>query len=99
MHMQQRTLMQRQILVQLENLISKLKLQSPEFSDLDCIILPGYAGGSSYVIEISQGRFSRRVIVDPRMIEHLQSAQFDANLLQEVRNAMRTIARWVSERK
>src|SRR5690242_18524129 len=98
MHMQQRILMQRQILVQLENLLSKLKSQSPEYSELDCSILPGHAGGSSYVIEISQGRFSRRVIVDPRMFEHLQSAQLDSNLLQEVRNAMRTVARWASDR-
>jgi hypothetical protein len=96
--MQPRVLMQRQILLQLENLISKLKSQSPEFSDVDCSVLPGYAGGSFYIIEISQGRFNRRVTVDLRMIEHLQSAQFDSNLSQEIRNAMRTVARWASER-
>ena len=95
--MQQRTLKQHQIVAQLENLFSKLKLQSPEFYDLDCSILPDAAGGSSYVIDISKGHFSRSVTVDLRTLE--QSGRLDSNLSQEIRNAMRTVARWAHDRK
>jgi hypothetical protein len=97
--MQQRILTQGQILTQLENLISKLKRQSPDFSDLDASVLPSSSGGSSYVIDISQGRFAQRVTVDLRTIERLQTAHSDANLTQEIRNAMRTVARWAHERE
>ena len=97
--MQQRTLTQNQIITQLENMISKLKRQSPDFSDLDSSVLPGSSGGSSYVIDISKGRYTQRVTVDLRMIERLQTAHSDANLAQEIRNAMRTVARWAHERE
>ena len=97
--MQQRILTQNQILTQIENLIAKLKRQSADFSDLDSSVLPGSSGGSSYVIDISKGRFAQRVTVDLRMIERLQSARFDATLSQEIRNAMRTVARWAHERE
>jgi hypothetical protein len=97
--MQKRKLTPHQILAQLENLVSKLKVQSPEFSDLDSSVLPSHSEGSAYVIDISKGRFTRRVTVDLKSIERLQSAHFDANLSQEIRNAMRIVARWVQDRK
>jgi hypothetical protein len=95
--MQQRTLKQRQIVVQLENLVSRLKSQSPEFYDLDISILPDYAAVSSYVIDVSKGRFSRRIIVDLRTIE--QSGRLDSTMSQEIRNAMRTVTKWADDRK
>jgi hypothetical protein len=97
--MQERILTQNLILTKLENLVSKLKLQSPEFSSLDCSVFRSEIAAHSYVIDISEGRFARRVIVDPITVKHLQLAQFDSNLLQEIRNAMRTVARWANERK
>ncbi|HEV2521403.1 MAG TPA: hypothetical protein VGT24_03400 [Candidatus Acidoferrales bacterium] len=96
--MQQQILSKNQILAQLENLVSKLKRQSPDFSDLDASVLPGSSGGSSYVIDISKGRYAQRVTVNLKAIERLQTAHSDANLSQEIRNAMRTVARWVRER-
>ena len=97
--MQERIVTQHLILTKLENLVSKLKLQSPEFSNLDCGVFPSETGAHSYVIDISEGRFTRRVIVDPITVKLLHSAQFDSNLLQEIRNAIRTVARWTNERK
>ena len=97
--MQERIFTQHLIRTQLENLVSKVKLQSPEFSDLDCSVLPSETVAHSYVIDISEGRFARRVIVNPITVKHLQTAQIDSNLLQEIRNAMRTVARWANERK
>jgi hypothetical protein len=97
--MHRRTPTQHLILTQLENLVSKLTLQSPEFSNLDYSVFPSETAAHSYVIDISEGRFARRVIVDPITVKHLQLAQFDSNLLQEIRNAMRTVARWANERK
>jgi hypothetical protein len=87
------------ILAQLENLISKLKLQSPDFADLDLRVYPGHAGRCSFVIDVSKGRFARRVIVDPKTAKHLQPEHFDSNLAREVRTAMLTVARWAQDRK
>lgn len=97
--MQQPKLRQDQVLAQLQNLVSRIKTQSLDFSDLDFSVLPSSSAGSSYVIDISKGRFGQRVTVDLRMIERLQTAHSDANLAQEIRNAMRTVARWAHERE
>ena len=97
--MHRRTPTQHLILTQLENLVSKLKLQSPEFSDLEFSVFPGPPGVISYVIEISEGRFSRRVIVEPMVVKNLQSPHFESSLSLEIRNAMRTVARWAQDRK
>jgi len=97
--MHQRTLTQHRILAQLENLVSKVKLQSPEFSDLDFSVFPGPSGVNSYVIDISEDRFSLRVIVEPIAVKNLQSPHFDSSLSLEIRNAMRTVARWAQDRK
>ena len=95
--MQQRTLKQRQIVVQLQNMVSKLKLQSPEFHDLDISVLPDFTGGSSYIIDVSKGRFSRRVILDLKTIE--RSGRSDSSMLQELGNAMRTVTSWAHNHK
>jgi hypothetical protein len=87
------------ILAPLENLVSRLKLQSPDFSDLDFRVYPAQAGRSSLVIDISKGRFARRVTVNPKTAQHLQPEHFDSNLSREVRTAMLTVARWAQDRK
>jgi hypothetical protein len=95
--MQQRTLKQRQIVLLLEHLVTKLKMQSPDFHDLDINILPDYTAARAYIIDISKGRFARRVIVDLRTVE--QSGRLDSNMSQELRNAMRTVTNWAKSRK
>jgi len=82
------------ILTQLENMVSKMQVQSPNFSELDFRVYPRGNSGSSYMIDISRGRFSQSVVVDPGTVRRLETGQSDANLLREIRNAMLSISRW-----
>jgi hypothetical protein len=89
----QQTLKVDSILAELQKLLSKLKLQSPDFVDLDCRVLAIPSTASPYVIDISKGRMIRRVIVDPRTAEHFHLGHLDPNLLREIRSAMLAVAR------
>ena len=82
------------LLTQLENMVSKMQLQSPSFSELDFRVYPRGNTGLSYMIDISRGRFSQSVVVDPGTVRRLETGQSDANLLREIRNAMLSISRW-----
>ena len=82
------------VLTQLENMVSKMQLQSPNFSELDFRVYPRGNVGASYMIDISRGRYSQSVIVDQGMVRRLETGQSDANLLREIRNAMLSISRW-----
>jgi hypothetical protein len=86
----QKTLRGDQIILRLENLAAKVKLQSADFSDIQFRVYPA---GTSYAIDISEGRFSRRVVVDRTTIMLLQSGSLDTILPREVRSAMLTVAR------
>jgi hypothetical protein len=88
-----------QITTALKNLISRMKLQSRDFVDLDVRIYPAPAAGGPYVIEMSKGRFSRRVSVDPRTLQSLQIGHADAHLTRELRGAMLAIAKRARERE
>jgi len=92
--MDQGTLRRDQIIAQLENLIAKTKLHSPQFSDLEIRILPSQVAGNPYVVDISSGRFSRRVTVDARTAQHFHTERLDQNLSRELRSAMISVARW-----
>jgi len=90
---EQITLRGEQALARLENLVAKVKLQSSDFSDIDVRIYPAQMAGTPYIIDISEGRFARRVIVDARTAMHLQPGNVDAGLSRDLRTAMLTVAR------
>jgi hypothetical protein len=96
-HMEQPTLRPDQIIAQLENLVSKVKLQSPDFSNVGCRVY--HQAGSSYLIEISKGRFVRQVTIDTKTVQHLCAGHVDPNLSREIRVAMQTVARRGHDRK
>ena len=82
------------MLTQLENMVAKMQMQSPNFSELDFRVYPRGNSSSSYMIDISRGRFSQSVVVDPGTVRRIETGQSDANLLREIRNAMLSISRW-----
>jgi hypothetical protein len=90
---EQKTLRGDQIVLRLENLVAKVKLQSADFSDIQFRVYPAPMAGMSYAIDISEGRFSRRVVVDRTTAMQLQSGSLDTILPREVRSAMLTVAR------
>jgi hypothetical protein len=96
---EQRTPRGARVVAQLENLVSRVKWQSPDFSDLDVLVYQAHAQDSSYVIDISKGRFVRHVTVDSKTVQHLQSEHFDSTLTREIRLAMLTVARFSQYRK
>lgn len=87
------------ILARLENLVSKLKLQYHDSSDVDFRIFPPTTDGSPYVIEMSKSRFVRRVFVDPETAQRLHVWHPDPHLVRELRTAMLGIARLARGRK
>ena len=87
------------ILARLENLVKKMKVQYHDFSELDFRVFPPPKDGSPYVIEMSKGRFVRRVFVDLRTAQHLHLVRVDVNLVRELRTAMLGIARLARDRK
>jgi hypothetical protein len=76
-----------------------MKVQYYDFTDLDFRVFPPVKDGSPYVIEMSKGRFVRRVLVDLRTAQRLDLWRLDANLVRELRSAMLSIARLARDRK
>jgi hypothetical protein len=86
------------IVARLENLVRKIKLQSADLPDIDFrVFAPQYEGGS-YIVEVSKGRFSRRVPVDMKTVRALrvQAEHFNPQLLRELRTAMTAVMRLAS---
>ena len=97
--MDQRAPQKDQILSYLDSLVSRMMVQAADFSDLDYRIYPGSAAGRSFVIEVSKGRYSQSVVVDPLTVQRIEKGQSDPNLNREVRVAMLTVLRLAEERK
>ncbi len=76
-----------------------MRVQYHDFSELDFRVYPPLKDGSPYVIEMSKGRFVRRVLVDLTTAQRLHLVRIDANLVRELRTAMLGIARLARDRK
>ncbi|GEM_PF-2945836 len=88
-----------EILQQLENLVRKMKMHSRDFSDVDFRIFPPHTPGSPYIIEISKGRYVRRVPVDTLTTRRIALGQPDPALILSLRGAMLAVARLARNRK
>jgi hypothetical protein len=84
---------QYQIVQVLRNLVQRVRAQSAGYSDLDALVSPPHGLGQPYTIDISDGRFSRRVWVDTQTAHNLQSGMADARLSRELRSTMMTVSR------
>jgi hypothetical protein len=84
---------------QLQSLIAKIRLQSQDFADLDIRVYPALVPGNPHVIDISKKRYSRRVTVDARRAQRLQTDLLDPDIIRELRTAMMAVARLARERK
>ena len=87
------------ITTHLKNLISRIRLQSRDFADLTVRIYAAQVAGGNYVIELSKGRFSRRVEVDPRTLRGLQAGVVESHLSRELRSAMMAVAKRARDRQ
>lgn len=88
-----------QVVTQLENLIQKVKLQTLESSEVDCRVFEPQAAGQAYIIEVSKGRFIRRVAVENKVIQTLKVNVPDPNLMRELRTAFMTVKRLADRQK
>lgn len=87
-----------QVISRLESLVLKIKLQSPDFLELDIRVSPLYLRANSYVVDISKERVSRRVTVGSKLAYQLQMNRADGNLVRELRIAMLGVVRQARER-
>jgi hypothetical protein len=96
--MEKKTQQKDAIVPLLENIVSRMLVQSSDVSDLDYRVYPNDAAGRAYVIEISKGRFSQTVLVDRMAVRRLELGQLDSNLSREIRVAMLTVSRLSEDR-
>jgi hypothetical protein len=87
-----------QIVSRLESLVLKIRLQSPEFQQLDIRVSPAHVGANAYVVDISKGRISKRVPVGSKIASELQMGRVEFGLTRELRTAMMTVMRQARER-
>jgi hypothetical protein len=87
-----------QIVSRLESLVLKIRLQSPEFQELDIRVSPAHVGAASYVVDISKGRICKRVPVGSKTTNELQMGRVEFGLTRELRMAMMTVIRQARER-
>jgi hypothetical protein len=85
--------------LQLENLVRKVKLQSAAASDVECRILVPLTHGNPYIIEISKERFVRRVPVDLLVVKRLNLGQPDPVLMRDLRAAILAVNRLARRRQ
>lgn len=64
-----------------------------EAADMDYHIYPPYTPTEPYIIELSRGRFCRRVPVDGIVVRRLLQGRPDPALMRDVRTAMLAVAR------
>jgi hypothetical protein len=87
-----------QVVSRLESLIVKIRLQSPEFQELDIRVSPAHVGATSYVVDISKERISKRVPVGSKIAHELQMGRVEFSLTRDLRTAMMTVMRQARER-
>lgn len=81
------------ILQQLENLLLKVKMQTKDASNVDLRVFEPQVHGQPYIVEISQGRFVRRVPVEYHTALNLKMNQPDPGLMRELRTAIMAVRR------
>jgi hypothetical protein len=81
------------ILLQLEALLQKIKLQTKDVADVDFRIFEPHVHGQPYVIELSMDRFVRRVPVEYHTAISLKLNQPDPALMREIRTGIMAVRR------
>ena len=82
--------------MQLENFVSKIKLQTKDSGDVQFRVFEPQVHGQPYIIELSMAKFVRRVPVEYHTAMHLKLNQPDPRLMREVRTAILAVRRLAS---
>jgi hypothetical protein len=85
------------ILAKLKNLVNRVTLLSPDFSEVDTRIYQHELNKNLYIIDVCKGRFTRTVHVDAKMVYHIKTGFTEPMLLREVRSAMAGVTRLAQE--
>lgn len=88
-----------QIILRLENLVRKVKVQSIDSSDVECRVFVPQTHGQPYIIEVSRDRYVRRVPVDLLTVQRLDLGHPDPNLMRELRTAVLAVSRLARRRQ
>ncbi len=82
-----------QVVQRLENVVRKAKVFCQGADDVGCRIHPPQGHGHPFLIEVHEDRYSKRVSVDPSVVQNLNVGQPDPGLLRELRTAIMAVHR------
>ena len=82
-----------QIVLRLENLVRKVKVQTQDSGDVECRIFPPLTHGNPYIIEVSHEKYVRRVSADLLTVQNLDLGHPDPMLMRDLRTAILAVTR------
>lgn len=92
-------LIKQQVLLWLESIVRKVSVFSSSEGDVDFRVLPPEGGKGTYMIEVSKGKYSRRVRVDSLMVERRHTHQVAPMLVRDLRSAVTALTRLAQQRE
>lgn len=91
-------LVKQQVLLWLDSIVRKVGVFSSD-PDVDFRVLPPEGNKGTYQIQVSKGKYSRRVRIDSLMVERRHSHQVTPMIVRDLKNAITSINRLVQQRE
>ena len=82
-----------QIILQLENFLHKVQVLTRDAGEVEMRVFEPQVHGQPYIIEVSEGRFTRRVPVEYHTALSLKLNHPDPGLVRELRTAIMAVRR------
>ena len=82
-----------QIILQLENFLLKVRMLTKDAGEVELRVFEPQVHGQPYIVEVSHGRFARRVPVEYHTALNLKLNQPDPGLVRELRTAILAVRR------
>jgi hypothetical protein len=92
-------LIKQQVLLWLESIVRKVSVFSSGEGDVEFRVLPPEGGRGAYQIQVSKGKYSRRVRIDSLMVERRHTHQITPMIVRDLKNAVTSLVRLVQQRE
>jgi len=92
-------LIKQQVLLWLESIVRKVSVFSSGDGDVDFRVLPPEGGKGAYQIQVSKGKYSRRVRIDSMMVERRHTHQITPMIVRDLKNAVTSLVRLAQQRE
>jgi hypothetical protein len=91
-------LIKQQVMLWLEAIVRKVSVFSSD-ADVDFRVLAPEGNTGAYQIQVSKGKYSRRVRIESLMIERRHSHQVAPMIVRDLKNAVASLIRLVQQRE